>query len=117
MDSDSDDGEPLSMGRTVDVVAQTKPHPTTYVWKRVAAITRDERGDLERFDLQVTPPPSLSLSSYITPPYLFCIPSGPQPTHQHQDQGGRPVLVVDASGHECVALDHQIQRRYGVHFV
>ena len=51
------------MGRTVDVVAQTKPNPTTYVWKRVAGITRDERGDCERFDLQVTSHPS--------PPPLF----------------------------------------------
>ena len=109
-------GEPLSMGRTVEVVAQNGTHPTTYTWKRVPAIVKDERGSLERFDLQVNSPPHLCLSSSITLFVFVCIPSVAQPRHQQQDQRGRPVLDVDAYGHGCIAIHHQMQRRYRVHF-
>ena len=53
--SEEEAGEPLSMGRTVDVEVGSGVNATTYKWKRVPSIPKDERAGEPRFDLQATP--------------------------------------------------------------
>ena len=70
-------GEPLSMGRTVNMEVRSGVNATTYKWKRVASIPKDERAGEPRFDLQATPPPPPTLHydppsfSFVSPPQLL----------------------------------------------
>jgi len=73
--ADEDVGEPLTMGRTVDVEVGSGVNATTYKWKRVASIPKDERAGEPRFDLQVHPPPSYnySFASLLSHPPLLLL--------------------------------------------
>ena len=84
LSEDVEVGEPLSMGRTVDVEVGSGVNATTYKWKRVPSIPKDERAGEPRFDLQATTPPLLIpfiCFSFVSPSHFFCC-LGPQPEHQ-----------------------------------
>jgi len=85
-----DEGEALSMGRTVDVEVGSGVNACTYKWKRVPSIAKDERADFPRFDLQANPPPPPPLLSivFLTPSTHRCCFAGPQPQHQLHHYGG-----------------------------
>jgi len=57
--SEEEVGEPLFMGRTVDVEVGSGVNATTYKRKCVPSIPKDERAGEPRFDLQATTPPPL----------------------------------------------------------
>ena len=90
-----DVGEPLAMGRTVDVEVGSGVNATTYRWKRVASIPKDERAGEPRFDLQVHPPPLITIHAQRMKLSFVC--TGPQPEPQHHHEGSGLVLAYDAT--------------------